>query len=165
MSDHARLAATVADPRSRGCLTAIDDFGSGHSNIDRVWTLSPAFGKPDRSLIQCSIGNRRVLHFLPHPVALVHEIAARVVMEGMETKGQGPIAPASGTDLLSGFLLGQPCPTPTEGEPVGLSAPCARLHAAAAASQDPGQASDIAIGGLKDDIPLGRCLWGPRRSA
>ena len=34
-----------------GCLIAIDDFGAGHSNFERIWDLEPDSVKLDRSLV------------------------------------------------------------------------------------------------------------------
>ncbi len=34
-----------------GCLLAIDDFGAGHSNFERVWNLKPDIVKLDRTLL------------------------------------------------------------------------------------------------------------------
>ncbi len=159
VADPARLAEAVAYFRSRGCLTAIDDFGSGHSNFDRLWNLSPEFVKLDRSLIAQSIGNRRIRNLLPHLVALLHEIGALVVMEGIETEDQGLIALDSGVDLMQGFLLGRPRSTPAEEEPAVLSTLCDRLRIAAASSQNPAQAVDVVFAAmitrLKDGLPLG----------
>lgn len=157
VTDQARLAEAVAYFRSRGCLTAIDDFGSGHSNFDRLWSLSPEFVKLDRSLIEQSVWDRRVRNLLPHLVALLHEIGALVVMEGIETEDQGLIALDSGVDLMQGFLLGRPRPTATEGEPATLSALWDRFRAMSTPPRDP-VAADAAftavIDRLKDGIPL-----------
>jgi EAL domain-containing protein (putative c-di-GMP-specific phosphodiesterase class I) len=45
--------------RAHGCLIAIDDFGAGHSNFDRVWRLQPDIVKLDRSLIARAARERR----------------------------------------------------------------------------------------------------------
>lgn len=39
--------------RDLGCLIAIDDFGAGHSNFERIWALSPHLVKLDRSVVRC----------------------------------------------------------------------------------------------------------------
>ncbi len=123
-----RLTEAVAYFRSRGCLTAIDDFGSGHSNFDRLWHLSPEFVKLDRSLIRQALDHRRVRNLLPHLVALLHEIGALVIMEGVETEDQALIAVDSNVDLIQGFAFGEPQPTPATHEPDGLPALHARIR-------------------------------------
>jgi len=123
-----RLTEAVAYFRSRGCLTAIDDFGSGHSNFDRLWHLSPEFVKLDRSLIRQALDYRRVRNLLPHLVALLHEIGALVIMEGVETEDQALIAVDSNVDLIQGFAFGDPQPTPATDEPDG-SRPCMHVSA------------------------------------
>ena len=38
--------------RATGCLLALDDFGAGHSNFDRVWNIQPDIVKLDMGLVR-----------------------------------------------------------------------------------------------------------------
>ena len=51
VSDESQLVDAVNLYRSLGCKVAIDDFGVGFSNFDRLWRLRPDFVKIDRSII------------------------------------------------------------------------------------------------------------------
>ncbi|MFD2450251.1 EAL domain-containing protein [Vogesella fluminis] len=78
----ARLLEGVALLREQGCLLAIDDFGIGHSNIDRVCGLEPDFVKFDRHLLRNAVTQQRSRTLLSRLVRLMHEIGALVVEEG-----------------------------------------------------------------------------------
>ena len=51
IQDRQYLKDLISHFREMGCLIAIDDFGAGHSNFDRIWELAPDIVKIDRSLI------------------------------------------------------------------------------------------------------------------
>ena len=47
-----------------GVRLALDDFGAGHSNFDRVWRIRPEIVKLDRSLVQRALKSQRVARML-----------------------------------------------------------------------------------------------------
>lgn len=93
-----------------GCLVAIDDFGAGHSNFDRIWRIAPHIVKLDRSMILQAAHQSRVRRVLPNLVALIHESGSVALMEGIETEREALIATDSGIDLVQGFYFGRPSP-------------------------------------------------------
>ncbi|HEV7835285.1 MAG TPA: EAL domain-containing protein [Caballeronia sp.] len=95
--------------RSQGFLVAVDDFGAGHSNLDRLLTLRPDIVKLDRSLIHAHQPDLRE-SVMPKLVSLLHEAGMLVVAEGIETKEDLLLAARSGADLVQGFLFGQAGP-------------------------------------------------------
>lgn len=108
ITDPVLLTDTVAYFRDQGCLVAIDDFGAGHSNFDRVWQLGPDMVKLDRSLIARAARNPRVRRTLPSLVELIHESGSLVVVEGVETEDQALIAMDANADLVQGYLFARP---------------------------------------------------------
>jgi EAL domain-containing protein (putative c-di-GMP-specific phosphodiesterase class I) len=102
------LADAVGNYRDRGYHIAIDNFGSKHSNIDRLWKLSPDYVKLDLSIVQEAESNPKVRRMLPKLIEIVHELGARAVVEGIENETQYNIALDAGATLLQGYLLGKP---------------------------------------------------------
>ncbi|POM19175.1 Putative cyclic-di-GMP phosphodiesterase YjcC [Burkholderia cepacia] len=49
--DVERLAEAVREFRTHGFLIALDDFGAGHSNLERIWQLNPDIVKLDRIML------------------------------------------------------------------------------------------------------------------
>jgi EAL domain-containing protein (putative c-di-GMP-specific phosphodiesterase class I) len=84
IKDRAYLKTLIAHFREMGCLIAIDDFGAGHSNFDRIWELEPDIVKIDRQLISSAEKSPKVKRILKGIVALIHEAGSLVVIEGIE---------------------------------------------------------------------------------
>lgn len=112
--DETAFQAAAMHYREHGFMLAIDDFGSGQSNFDRVWNLRPDFVKLDRSLVQRaedSLVNQRMVR---HMVALLHQAGSMVVAEGVETRRQALVMMEADVDFLQGFWLGRPQPVADE---------------------------------------------------
>lgn len=106
--DEALLAETVGYYKELGCLVAIDDFGAGHSNFERIWRITPDIVKLDRSVITQAAQNRTVARVLPNLVNLIHESGSLALIEGVETENEALIAMDSGIDFVQGFYFGRP---------------------------------------------------------
>lgn len=98
--------------RRSGALLVIDDFGAGHSNLERVVNLEPSIVKLDLALT-------RGIHALPrkravvrHVVNLCNELGARVVAEGIETLDELSCVRDLGVDYAQGYLLARPAAPP-----------------------------------------------------
>jgi EAL domain-containing protein (putative c-di-GMP-specific phosphodiesterase class I) len=87
VKDALQLGEAVQFFRNQGYLIALDDFGAGHSNFDRVWNLQPDIVKLDRSMIMRAGHNMRIRRMMPVMVSLLHEVGSLVLMEGVETAG------------------------------------------------------------------------------
>ncbi|KPQ28146.1 MAG: EAL domain protein [Marinobacter excellens HL-55] len=107
--DAERLKDTVAYYRDLGCLIAIDDFGAGHSNFERIWNLSPDIVKLDRTLLTRALEDQRARHILNGMVTLLHQSGCLVLLEGVETRDQAMIAIDAGVDFVQGFYFRRPC--------------------------------------------------------
>jgi len=108
VEDNIRLIETVKYYQELGCLTAIDDFGAGHSNFDRVWTLKPDIVKLDRSMLERASNQAEIRQLLPGIVSLLHQAGSLVIMEGIETEAQTIIAMESDVDMVQGFFFAKP---------------------------------------------------------
>lgn len=108
VSEEKLLAAAIANYRERGYKIAIDDFGKEHSNLERLWTLSPEYVKLDGGIIQQAEVNSRLQRILPKLVEIIRELGAEVIVEGVETQSQLELAKHAGVHLVQGYLLGRP---------------------------------------------------------
>jgi EAL domain-containing protein (putative c-di-GMP-specific phosphodiesterase class I) len=94
--------------QQRGFSVAIDDFGVGSSNFDRVWGVRPDFVKLDRSLVHrasLSRSDRRVAKML---ISMLHQMGAMVVAEGVETFDEALAMMDADADFLQGFYFSTP---------------------------------------------------------
>ena len=108
MAQGARFEEAVEHARATGCLLALDDFGAGHSNFDRVWRMKPEIVKLDKSLPQRALASPRIARVMAQMVALLHECGALVLQEGIEGRDDMQLALDADVDLLQGFGLGRP---------------------------------------------------------
>lgn len=106
--DNTHLIETVKYYKSLGCLIAIDDFGAGHSNFDRIWTLKPDIVKLDRSMLLKANDQKSIRQLLPGIVSLLHQAGALVIIEGVETESQTIIAMESDADMVQGYFFSKP---------------------------------------------------------
>jgi len=102
------LVEAIGNYRDRGYHIAIDNFGSKHSNLDRLWKLAPDYVKLDLSIIHEAENNPKVRRMLPKLIEIIHELGARAVVEGIENEAQYKVALDAGATLLQGYLLGKP---------------------------------------------------------
>jgi len=110
--------AAVARARETGCLLALDDFGAGHSNFDRVWRIHPEIVKLDRSLLRRAMDSASVARVMTQMVSLLHECGALVLLEGVETEDEALLALDADVDLVQGFAFGRPEPQLLSGSQV-----------------------------------------------
>ena len=106
--DSQQLRETVAYYQSLGCLTAIDDFGAGHSNFERIWNLSPDIVKLDRTLLTRAIEDKKARQILNGIASLLHQSGCLVLLEGVESHDQAMIAIDAGVDFVQGFYFCKP---------------------------------------------------------
>jgi EAL domain-containing protein (putative c-di-GMP-specific phosphodiesterase class I) len=108
IQDEGQLAEAVLYYKRLGCLVAIDDFGAGYSNFDRIWRLEPHIVKLDRSVGAQAASNPRMRRMLPNLANLIHEAGSLVLMEGIETETEALIAMDADVDFVQGYFFGRP---------------------------------------------------------
>lgn len=118
MSDRAEFIDAVGWLRELGCLIALDDFGAGHSNFDRVWRIKPDIVKLDRSFALQCISDDTARRMLPRIVGLLHEAGSLVVLEAVENEDQAVLAMDADIDFAQGYYFGRPQPQARVGDDV-----------------------------------------------
>ncbi len=108
--DEALLTDAMRYYTELGCLVAIDDFGVGHSNFERIWRVQPQIVKIDRTTLLQARHNHKVRRVLPSLVALLHEAGCMTLIEGIEDETEALIALDTGIDFAQGFFFGRPAP-------------------------------------------------------
>lgn len=94
--------------RNLGCLIALDDFGAGHSNIDRIWKAQPDIVKLDRQVLLEASKGARGQSILKNLTRLIKEAGSISLLEGIETQEQALLAMDVGVDLVQGFYFATP---------------------------------------------------------
>lgn len=107
-TDPRRVLEAVQLFRRHGFLIALDDFGSGHSNIDRVWKVQPDIVKLDRSMVFQATQQPHVARILPGLVSLLHESGRLVLIEGVASEQEALIAIEANVDFVQGHYFARP---------------------------------------------------------
>ncbi|WP_322049034.1 EAL domain-containing protein [Paraburkholderia sp. J67] len=95
-------------PGGRDFLVALDDFGAGFSNFDRVWRYRPDIVKLDRSLVRRAANGESHVSFIANLVSILHHAGTMVLAEGVETESELMVLMQADVDLVQGFWFGRP---------------------------------------------------------
>ncbi|MEA3122759.1 MAG: hypothetical protein QOH33_2349 [Paraburkholderia sp.] len=106
--DFDRIADEARHFREEGFLIALDDFGAGDSNLERIWQLDPDIVKIDRMMLSDTAHRTQAAAVLPGVVSLLHEAGKLVLIEGVETEHEAQLAFACDADFVQGSYFGRP---------------------------------------------------------
>ena len=101
----AKTQEFMSDLGRHGIKFAMDDFGSGYSNMARFITLPFSIAKLDKSLLNDSLN---VEVFFDAAVNLFKSLNIPIVIEGVETKEQLEMSKKKMIEYVQGFYFSQP---------------------------------------------------------
>jgi EAL domain-containing protein (putative c-di-GMP-specific phosphodiesterase class I) len=108
--DRSALRRQTDELRARGALVALDDAGSGYSNLKQVAELRPQLVKLDRSLVT-GVDSDPVRLILAEMIGeFLDRLDTWLLVEGIETVGELATFARLGVPLAQGWLLGRPGP-------------------------------------------------------
>ena len=110
-TDNARqMLELIRGLRQLGFEVEMDDFGSGYSSLNMLWSMPLDVLKMDMSFVR-NIENSEMDYRL---VKLILDIARYLnlcaVAEGVETEGQMKLLQSAGCDLVQGYYFSRPLP-------------------------------------------------------
>ena len=88
--------------------TAVDDYGSGFSNISNLLRYSPDYVKIDRSLLTRIEESPQKQHFVRDIIQFSHENGILALAEGVETEEELKTVVSLGVDLIQGYYTARP---------------------------------------------------------
>ena len=88
-----------------GVKFAMDDFGSGYSNIARFITLPFSYAKLDKSLLSEELN---VGVFLDSAIHLFKNLNIPIIIEGVETEKQLALSKEKHLDFIQGYYFSKP---------------------------------------------------------
>ncbi|MCK1792208.1 EAL domain-containing protein [Pseudomonas violetae] len=103
--DIQRLADVVARYRRAGARIAIDDFGAGYSQLDRVLALQPDILKLDMRLFQAAALGGPSCDVVKALAQMAEKTGCWIIAEGVETDAQLNFALECGSRYVQGFLF------------------------------------------------------------
>lgn len=94
--------------REHKFLIAVDDIGSGFSNLERVIFMQPDVIKIDRSLVTGIEGNFYRQEVVRSIISMAHSVGSVIIAEGIETEHEAVTCIELGSDLLQGYYFSRP---------------------------------------------------------
>jgi EAL domain-containing protein (putative c-di-GMP-specific phosphodiesterase class I) len=105
---HAR--ATMQALHAQGFGLAVDDFGAGTTNIDRLKDLPFTEVKIDAVFTRLAMSEAYARTGILNCVKIARELGQRVTAKGIETQQMWDFCKWLGVDEVQGFLLARPLP-------------------------------------------------------
>ena len=93
-----------------GLALMLDDFGSGMSSFSTLESFEFDIIKLDMGFISQIGKGRKVEAIIKHIIGLSHDMGAKVVAEGVETKEQLAFLQSVGCDMIQGYYFYKPMP-------------------------------------------------------
>ena len=106
--DVGHLQAIFNEYKRHGMITAIDDFGAGHSGLNMLADFQPDVLKIDMALtraIHADEVRTKIIHAI---VGLCRSLHISVIAEGIETIGEAVALRNLGVRLFQGYLFARP---------------------------------------------------------
>jgi EAL domain-containing protein (putative c-di-GMP-specific phosphodiesterase class I) len=97
--------------------TAIDDYGSGYSNVQNLLRYMPDYVKIDRSLLSGMQDDPKKKHFVREIIDFCHSNGILALAEGVETSEELRAVILLGADLIQGYYTARPAADPIEDIP------------------------------------------------
>lgn len=94
--------------RNHGFLVALDDVGTGFSNMDRILLVKPDIIKLDISLVKNINTDYYKQGVFKSMVNLANEIGALIIAEGVETREEAIQVLRLGGHMIQGFYFARP---------------------------------------------------------
>ena len=94
----------------RGFRIAIDDFGIGQSNLQKLNSLPFSQLKVDKSFVQGAREHAVSRALVESSVSLAHTLEMSVIAEGAETQEDLEFAIRAGCDEIQGYAIARPMP-------------------------------------------------------
>ena len=115
-----------------GMEIAVDDYGTGYSNIYNLLRYSPNYVKIDRSLISNIHEEPKKQHFVTNVIEFAHANGFRALAEGVETIEEMRAVIRFGVDLIQGNFTALPSAIPEKGINTGTAAMISKISSEAA---------------------------------
>lgn len=102
------LDALKQEYKRLGTELAVDDYGTGYSNVSNLLRYMPDYVKIDRSLLTGIENSTPKQHFVREAIEFCHDNGIMALAEGVETTEELAMVIKLGADLIQGFYVAKP---------------------------------------------------------
>ena len=109
-NDYRILSKTMNSLKREGFLFSMDDYGTGYSNMQSIFSLDFDIIKIDKSILWSAEKGELGKIILENSVRMIRQMNRRILVEGVETEGQIELLRKLGVDYLQGYYFSRPVP-------------------------------------------------------
>lgn len=109
-SDYEILSQVVDDLKSHGFRFAMDDYGTGYSNMQSIFSLDFDVVKIDKSILWGAEETELGKIILGNSVHMIEQMNRQILVEGVETREQVEMLRDLCVDYLQGYYFSKPIP-------------------------------------------------------
>ena len=106
--DDSVLSDMKREYQSLGFETAVDDYGTGYSNVSNLLRYMPNYVKIDRALLANIQDSPQKQHFVKDIIEFSHDNDIKALAEGVETSEEMATVIRLGVDLIQGYYTSRP---------------------------------------------------------
>lgn len=110
MVDYPTVKSLIARCHDVGIKVAMDDFGTGFSNLGHLHELPFDTVKVDQVFARTMMESERAMSITRSIISMIHALGADVVVEGVESVQQLNVLREIGCRYVQGYLVGRPQP-------------------------------------------------------
>lgn len=103
-----RILANLADLSRAGISIMLDDYGTGYSNLNRLYSMPLDVVKLDKSLVDDILISESARIVLDSTILMMKRLNKKVLVEGVETKEQADYLIAHGVNYIQGYYYAKP---------------------------------------------------------
>ena len=93
-----------------GVNFSLDDFGTGHSNLNYIIDMPVKIVKFDREMTNAYFENRRAKYIMDAAIHMIHGMGLNIVSEGVETEEQLRTLEKLNISYIQGYYFSKPLP-------------------------------------------------------
>ena len=106
--DDQELSDMKSEYMKAGFETAVDDYGTGYSNVSNLLRYMPDYVKIDRALLANIQDSPQKQHFVKDLIEFAHDNNILALAEGVETAEEVETVINLGIDLVQGYYIARP---------------------------------------------------------
>lgn len=108
--DYMKLGEIITELKASGYQFAMDDYGTGYSNIQSIFSLDFDVVKIDKSILWAAEKGELGMTILTNSINMIKQMKKKIVVEGVETESQIALLEKLGVDYQQGFYFSKPIP-------------------------------------------------------
>ena len=109
-NDYTTLSGIIDSLRDNGFMFSVDDYGTGYSNIQSIFSINFDIVKIDKSILWAAEKDEFGMIILSNSVRMITQLGKKILVEGVETEEQIELLRQFPVDYLQGFYFSKPIP-------------------------------------------------------